>query len=63
MMISTFYAEKNIGNTRTVKNSKIWKFQIRWRGYEPEDDTMLDWDEVKDSAALHDYSKEKPHLG
>ena len=35
---------------------------IHWRGYEPEDDTMLDWAAVKDLAALDDYSKENPHL-
>ena len=37
-------------------------FRVRWLGYEPEDDTMLDWAAVKDLAALDEYSKENPHL-
>ena len=43
-------------------NPKKWKFRVRWLGYEPEDDTMLDWAAIKDLAALDEYSKENPHL-
>ena len=53
-----FYVEKIIGHTGTGKNPKRWKFWIRWGGYEPEDDTMVDWAAVKDLAALNDYSKD-----
>ena len=56
--LDEFYAEKIIGHTGTGKNPKRWKFRVRQRGYEPEDDTMLDWAAVKDLAALDDYSKE-----
>ena len=38
------------------------KVRVRWLGYEPEEDTMLDWSVVKDLAALNEYSKENPHL-
>ena len=58
--LDEFYVEKVIG--RTGKNPKIWKFRVRWRRYEPEDDTMLDWAAVTDLAALDEYSKENPHL-
>jgi hypothetical protein len=60
--LDEFYVEKIIGHTGAGKNPKRWKFRVRWRGYEPEDDTMLDWAAVKDLAALDDYSKENPHL-
>ena len=60
--LDEFYVEKIIGHTGTGKNPKRWKFRVRWRDYEPEDDTMLDWAAVKDLAALDDYSKENPNL-
>ena len=60
--LDEFKVEKIIGHTGTEKNPKRWKFRVRWRKYEPEDDTMLDWAAVKDLAALDDYSKENPHL-
>ena len=53
--------EKNIGHASTGKNPKRWKFRILWRGYEPADDSMVDW-AVKDLAALDDYSNKNPHL-
>ena len=59
--LDEFDAEKNIGHSGTGKNPKKWKFRVRWLGYEPEDDTMLDWAPVKDLAALDEYSKEN-HL-
>ena len=51
-----------IGHSGTGKNPKKWKFQVRWLGYELEDNTMLNWAAVKDLAALNKYSKENPHL-
>ena len=35
---------------------------MRWLEYKPENDTMLDWSEVKDLAALDKYSKRNLHL-
>ena len=60
--LDEFYVGKIIGHTCTGKNPKRLKFRVHWRGYEPEDDTMLDWSAVKDLAALDEYSKENPHL-
>ena len=41
--LDEFYVDKIIRYTGTDKNPKRWKFRVLWRGYEPEDDTMLDW--------------------
>ena len=57
-----FYVEKIIGHSGSGKNPKKWKFRVRWLGYEPEDDTILDWAAVKDLAALDEYNKENPYL-
>jgi len=58
--LDEFYVEKIIEHSDTGKNPRKWKF--RWLGYEPEEDTMLDWSAVKDLAALDEYSKENSHL-
>ena len=44
------------------KEPKKWKFRVRWLGYEPEVDTMLDWVADRNLAALDEYSKENPHI-
>ena len=40
--LDEFYVEKFLGHSVTEKNPNEWKFRVRWLGYEPEDDTMLD---------------------
>ena len=57
--LDEFYVEKIIGHSGVGKNPK--KFRVRWLGYEPKDDTMLDWAAVKNLAVLGEYSKENPH--
>ena len=54
--LDEFYIKKIIGHSGMGKNPKKWKFRVRWLGYEPEDDTMLDWVAIKDLAALDEYS-------
>ena len=41
---------------------KNWKFRVRWEGYEPDGDSWLNWNAVKDLAALDTYSQEHPEL-
>jgi hypothetical protein len=38
------------------------EFRVRWRGYEPEEDTWLPFAQVKDLAALDVYALEHPEL-
>ena len=47
---------------RKVKN---WKFRVRWSRYEQDEDSWLNWNAVKDLAALDKYIQEHPelHLG
>jgi hypothetical protein len=40
-------------------NPRRWEYQVRWRGYEPEDDTWLPWKSVKDLEALDRYAEKE----
>jgi hypothetical protein len=50
-----FYVEKIVYVEKNGKNKKKWRFKIRWLGYEPDDDTWLGWDAVKNLQALDDF--------
>jgi hypothetical protein len=60
--LDEFYVEKIINHVELGKDPKKWRFRVRWQGYEPEDDTWLEWSAVKDLVALDEYSKEHPEL-
>jgi hypothetical protein len=53
-----FYVEKIVAVEKNGKNKKKWRFQIRWLGYEPSDDTWVGWDAVKDLAALDEFAEQ-----
>jgi hypothetical protein len=38
------------------------KFQVRWLGHDPSEDTMLSYQEAKDLVALHTYLAAHPEL-
>ena len=60
--LDEYYVDKILEYEEKGKNPKNWKFKVRWVGYEPEEDTWLNWAAVKDLAALDIYSKEHPEL-
>jgi len=51
--LDDFYVKNIICTSKNPKKLKF--FWIHWRGYEPEEDNMVDWAAVKDVAALGDY--------
>jgi putative transposase len=57
-----FIVEAIVDHRGNPKKKKNMEFLIRWKGYEPADDTWEPYSTVKDLAALDDYSKEHPEL-
>ena len=37
-------------------------FRVRWKGFQPENDTWESWKGVRDLQALDEYIKTQPHL-
>ena len=60
--LDEFYVEKIISHVELGKDPKKWRCRVRWQGYEPENDTWLEWPAVKDLVALDEYGKEPPEL-
>ena len=60
--LDEYYVEKIVSHEEKGKNRKNRSFKVRWVGYEPEEDSWLNWTAVKDLAALDTYSKEHPEL-
>jgi len=60
--LDEFHVESIMYHEGKSKNPKKWKFQVRWLGYEPEDDTWLKWSAVKDLGALDTYNQPHPNL-
>ena len=44
------------------KNKSSMKFLVRWKGYEPDEDTWEPYEHVKDCEALDEYVKNHPDL-
>ena len=60
--LDKYCVDKIVEHEEKGKNSKNWKFKVRWVGYEPQEDSWLNWTAVKDLAALDTYSREHLEL-
>ncbi len=60
--VDEYFVESIIDHEERGRNVKNWKFRVRWSGYEPDEDSWLNWNAVKDLAALDKYSQEHPEL-
>ena len=60
--VDKYFVESIIDHEERDRNVKNWKFRVRWSGYEPDEDSWLNWNAVKDLAALDKYSQEHPEL-
>lgn len=50
-----FEVEKIVDHTGTPKARRDMDFQVRWKGYGPDEDTWLPYAEVRELKALDDY--------
>ena len=54
--------ESIVGHTGSPKERKSMTFRVRWRGFQPEDDTWEPWSQVYNLQALDEYIATHPHL-
>jgi hypothetical protein len=59
---SEYVVESIIDHKGNPRKKKDMQFLIRWKGYEPNDDTWESFATVKDLAALDEYSAAHPYL-
>jgi hypothetical protein len=57
-----YLVESIIGHRGDIKRKKQLEFLIRWKGYDPSDDSWEPYASVKDLVALDEYSKLHPEL-
>jgi hypothetical protein len=50
-----YVVESILGHTGSFDDKSTLKFQVRWKGYGPQDDTFEPWDNVKHNIYLHEY--------
>ena len=60
--VDEYFVESIIDHEERDRNVKNWKLRVLWSGYEPDEDSWLNWNAVKDLAALDKYSQEHPEL-
>jgi len=58
-----FDVDKIVAHEEKGRSLKNWKLKVRWVGYEPEDDSWLNWSAVKDLAALDTCEYPELQLG
>ena len=50
--VDEYFVEKIVDHDEQGRSFKHWKFRVRKEGYEPDKDSWLYWNEVKDLAVL-----------
>ena len=46
--LDEYYVKKIVAHEEKGKNPKNWSFKAIWVGYEPEEDSSINWTAVKD---------------
>ena len=57
-----YQVEAIVDHAGSPRNKSRMTFRVRWKGYEPEEDTWESYSRVKDCEALDVYSKAHPEL-
>jgi hypothetical protein len=57
-----FVVESILDHRRTGTRKRDLEFLVRWYGYEPSDDSWEPFENLKEVAALDEYSKQHPEL-
>ena len=60
--VDEYFVESIKDHEERGRNVKNWKLRVIWSGYEPDEDSWLNWNAVKDLAALDKYSQDHPEL-
>ena len=53
-----YFVESIVDHEERGRNVTNWKFRVRWLEYEPDENSWLNWNAVKDWAASDTYSHE-----
>ena len=46
--VDDYFVDGIVDHEERGQNVKNWKFRVRWLGYAPDEDSCLNWNEVKD---------------
>jgi hypothetical protein len=57
-----YVVDEIVAHRGSAKDKKALRFRVRWRGYEPDEDTWEAYSTVKELAALDAYLKTHPKL-
>mmetsp|Transcript_49331 Transcript_49331/g.124040 ORF Transcript_49331/g.124040 Transcript_49331/m.124040 type:complete len:112 (-) Transcript_49331:645-980(-) len=57
-----YQVEAIVDHRGSPRNKSQLKFRVRWKGYEPDEDTWEPYASVKDCEALDVYAAEHPEL-